>query len=160
MIKSKHFRKDVIIARVIFLAFCALIIALIVWLVSLFTDSKEPTEPIESNSSEYSEDIGSKTESEIESEIETESETESETEPETEPETQLPTETPTKLYIQVTSRSNLNLRKEPNTNCDVFTSLPTGTKAEILEELSGWYKVSYNGYIGYVSAQYVKVVEE
>ena len=152
MIKSKHFRKDVIIARVIFLALCAIIIAGIVWLVSLFTGPKEPANPVESGSSEYTE--------ESESESESESEVESESETETEPESELPTEEPTKLYIKVTSRSNLNLRKEPNTNCDVYTSLPTGTKAEILEELDGWYKVLYKGYTGYVSADYVKVVEE
>ena len=158
MIKSKHFRKDVIIARVIFLVLCALVIAGIVWLISLFTG---PTEgpgpnPSESHSSEYTED------SELESNSDSEPDSEPESEPETntEPESQLPTEEPTKLYIKVTSKSNLNLRKEPSTTSTVLTSLPNGTKVEIIEELDGWFKVSYKGHTGYVSSKYVKVVEE
>ena len=150
MIKSKHFRKDVIIARVIFLALCALIIAGIVWVFSLFKGpSEQPGGP--SSEKESTEDIG---ESDSGSETEPDSETESETDSE------LPTEDPVKTYIQVTSRSNLNLRKEPNTTSQVLTSLPNGTKVEVIEEVDGWYKVSYKGHTGYVSGDYVKVVEE
>ena len=156
MIKSKHFRKDVIIARVIFLALCALIIAGIVWLVSLVFGPKDGPGPnsSESGSSQYTED------SEPDSEPESQPDSEPESEPESEPDTQTPTEEPTKYYIQVTSKSNLNLRKEPNTTSKVLTSLPNGTKVEIIEELDGWYKVSYKGHTGYVSSKYVKVVEE
>ena len=156
MIKSKHFRKDVIIARVIFLALCALVIAGIVWLVSLFTGPTDNpgSNSSESGSSEYSES------SELEGESESDSEPESEPESGTEPESEIPSEEPTKIYIKVTSKSNLNLRKEPSTTSDVLTSLPNGTKVEIIEELDDWFKVSYKGHTGYVSSKYVKVVEE
>jgi uncharacterized protein YgiM (DUF1202 family) len=158
MIKSKHFRKDVIIARVIVLALCALIIAGIVWVVSLFTGpEQQPGGP--SSEKESSEDIG---ESESESDSEPESVTEPDTEPETESETdtELPPEEPESIWVKVTSKSNLNLRKEPNTTALVLTSLPNGTKVEVIEELDGWYKVTYKGHTGYISSKYVRVVEE
>ena len=158
MIKSKHFRKDVIIARVIVLALCALIIAGIVWVVSLFTGpEQQPGGP--SSEKESSEDIG---ESESGSDSEPESVTEPDTEPETESETdtELPPEEPESIWVKVTSKSNLNLRKEPNTTSQVLTSLPNGTKVEVIEELDDWYKVTYKGHTGYINSKYVKVVEE
>ena len=158
MIKSKHFRKDVIIARVIFLALCALVIAAVVWVVSLLTGPGKTPTPPESESSESSE--SSELESESESGSESESESESETESTTEPESETPTDEPTKYYVQVTSTRNLNLRKEPNTTSEVLTSLPTGTKAELLEEIEGWYKINYKGRVGYISSDYAKIVEE
>lgn len=154
MIKHKHFRKDVIMARVIFLAICVLAIAGIVWLVSLFIGPGKNSDTSESNSSEYTGD------SEPESESYSESESESESEIMSGPDTPAPTEEPTKRYIKVTSNKNLNLREEPNTTCAVLTSLPTGTKAELLEELDGWYKIDYKGRVGYVSSDYAVIVEE
>lgn len=162
MIKSKHFRKDVIIARVIFLAVCILLIAGMVWLFSMLTEPKEPQEPTppESNSSELPSETDSEgeTDSETEPESETESESESETESETESENQ--TEEPVKIYVKVISNRNLNLRKEPNTTSDILASLPNGTKLMVVEELDGWFKVKYEDHVGYVSSQYVKIVEE
>lgn len=157
MIKSKHFRKDVIIARVIFLCFCALVIAGIVWVASMVTG---PSQGGSSENSELESNLPS-TEKESESESESESVTEPESETGTEPESETePTEDVVKLYVEVTSKSNLNLRKEPNTNCDVITSLPKGAKAELVEELDGWFKVIYNGHEGYLNSDYVKIVEE
>lgn len=156
MIKSKHFRKDVIIARVIFLILCALIIAGVVWGISKITRSNPQENPSESGNVQETQS------SESESISETESEPESESESETESETQTPpsTEEIPKLYAQVISKSNLNLRKEANTTSAVLISIPNGTKVEIIEEFDGWFKVSYKGHIGYISSSYVKVVEE
>ena len=155
MIKKKHFRKDVIMARVIFLVLCVLTIAGIVWLISLFTGpTKNPDTP--GSSSEYTED----SESESESEGHTKLESESGSEIMSGPDTPAPTEEPITLYIKVTSNNNLNLREEPNTTCTVLTSLPRGTKAELLEVLDGWYKISYNGHVGYVSSDYAEILEE
>lgn len=155
MIKSKHFRKDVITARVIFLCFCVLVIAGVVWLISMFTG---PSQGENDKDSELESTLpSSESESESVTEPESETVTESESESESEPE---PTEDVTKLYVEVTSKNNLNLRKEPNTNCEVIASLPKGAKAELVEELDGWFKVLYNGHEGYVNSNYVKIVEE
>ncbi len=157
MIKSKHFRKDVIIARVIFLCASILLIVGIVWLVSKLDGESNPGEKeSQSNLEENTGTIDSESESESESESASETESQSETESTSESEP----EADTKLYVVITSSKNLNLRTEPNTSCDVITSIPNGGKAEIIEELDGWFKVSYKGHEGYVSADYVKVVEE
>ncbi|OQB20339.1 MAG: Bacterial SH3 domain protein [Firmicutes bacterium ADurb.Bin182] len=55
---------------------------------------------------------------------------------------------------------NVNFRTGPSTSysqvsgCD---KVPRGETVGILEILSGWYKVSYKGYVGYLSASYVKL---
>ena len=165
MKKSKHFRKDVIIARLIFLCLCAILVAGIVWLVSKFTESSNPGDS-EGQSSQQGGLLDSESELESDSESGTEetSEIESETDSETEKDSTNPSESetqaPVKRYVQVTSRSNLNLRAEPNTTSTVLTSLPTGAKAELIEEVNGWYKVSYRGKVGYLKATYAKLVEE
>ena len=169
MIKSKHFRKDVIIARVIFLCLCILLIVGVWWLVSKLTGTSKPgdseSQHSESQNSEYL-DSESERESESESvsELESESESESASELESESESEVESETTTESnplpkYVQVTAR-NLRLRAEPNTNCDTITSLDKGEKAQVLDYVDGWYKVSYKGNEGYLSADHVKAVEE
>ena len=59
-----------------------------------------------------------------------------------------------------TSNKNLNLREQPNTNCTTLNGIGKDVKLEVLETLDGWYKVIYDGKTGYVSADYVKIVEE
>ncbi len=155
MKKSKHLRKDVIIARVIFLGLCVLILAGVVWLVSFIATlfQKPDDEPKESQSSQIEESQPSESEDDsmIDSQLPSESESDSAT---VEP------VDPPKMFVEVTSKSNLNLRKEPNTKSTVLTSLPKGTKVEVIEELDGWYKVTYKKHTGYISADYVKVLEE
>ena len=86
------------------------------------------------------------------------SEVNSETNSETESETESETNTNEKIYVETTAR--IRLREEPNTNCTTLSGIDRGVKLEVLETLEGWYKVSYNGKTGYVSADYVKIVEE
>ena len=51
----------------------------------------------------------------------------------------------------------LNLRSEPNTSSEIYAGIPNGTQLDIYESgTNGWYKVEYNGYIGYVSADFIK----
>ncbi len=53
---------------------------------------------------------------------------------------------------------NLNLRDKPSTSdSNVITQLNNGATVNILEELDGWYKVSYGNNEGYVSKQYLTV---
>jgi len=51
----------------------------------------------------------------------------------------------------------LNVREEPNTNCDVDTQVSNGELLEIVEdEVDGWYKININNLVGYVSAEFVE----
>lgn len=53
----------------------------------------------------------------------------------------------------------LRMRSKPNTGSSILTTLYKGTKVEILSaEENGWYKVSYNGKEGYMSADWLNVV--
>jgi len=47
--------------------------------------------------------------------------------------------------------SSLNVRSGPGSSYAKVSSLPSGTKVEILEETNGWYRIEG----GYVSAQYI-----
>lgn len=53
----------------------------------------------------------------------------------------------------------LRMRSKPSTGSSILTTLYKGTKVEILSaEENGWYKVSYNGKEGYMSADWLNVV--
>ncbi len=151
MKKSKHFRKDVIIARVIFAIICVVIIVLICMGVSALVNSGKEDKNTETTQTESQmeqenliahPDVEVGTESESTTEVETESEGEDET----------------TLYVVPTTE--VRVRKEPNTTSTILHRIPAGTKTIFLEELEGWYKVEYNGEVGYISADYAEVVEE
>lgn len=54
----------------------------------------------------------------------------------------------------------LRLRKDASTNASIIALLSMDDKVEILEEKNGWYKVIAGDKEGYVSADYIKVLEE
>ena len=164
MKKSKHFRKDVIIARVIAGALVILLIVLVVLGVSLLAKSSsggkdtENTQNTQStqNTQEEVPDVDFSTEPEVEPETMPEPESESETESESESQSEQPSDET--AYVATTSQ--VRLRKEPNTECVTISLLEMGVKLEVVERLDGWYKVIYDGQEGYVSADYVESVEE
>ncbi|HHU62768.1 MAG TPA: SH3 domain-containing protein [Clostridiales bacterium] len=52
--------------------------------------------------------------------------------------------------------SSLNIRKGPGTSYAVLTTLPKGTKVDILSKANGWYKVRLSdGRIGYAVENYI-----
>lgn len=58
----------------------------------------------------------------------------------------------------IVTGDGLRLREKPNTSSEVLTTLHTGTCVAVLEDAQdGWYKVSYQGQTGYLSAEYVEV---
>ena len=143
MKRSKHFRKDVIIARVIFAILCIAIGVLIWFGVNALKNSLGNSQPQET---------------ETQQEITTEAPSVEETESieETEPETEVVVEI---IYYAKTTAS-VRMREEPNTNCGVILSVPANTKTDLIEEVDGWYKVSYNGREGYIRADYIEIIEE
>lgn len=148
MRKSKHFRKDVIIARIIAAIILIILIVIIHSLISvLFKPSKNTDRDTQQIESEYNEnedksnnDIENNPSISIDSESEEPSDSESE-----------------EIYVITTA--NVKLRQGPGTNYEVIGYINKDEKAILLEELSGWYKVSYNGEEGYISADYSEILE-
>ena len=137
---KKSHRKDVIIARVIFAVVLLLLIALIVGAVIMIRGHMAEKSAQESqgvivteNSQEQQPVVDTQT---SEPEITTE-------------DTQAPNP-----VVQTTT--GVNLRKEPNTECEVLTVLDQGTMLELIGEEDGWAVVDYQGQIGYVKSEYVQ----
>lgn len=51
----------------------------------------------------------------------------------------------------------LRLRSQANTNSSILTLAPRNSVVTLLEELDGWYKVSYGDQVGYMSADWLNV---
>ncbi|MBU3182146.1 SH3 domain-containing protein [Clostridium psychrophilum] len=62
-----------------------------------------------------------------------------------------------KTQYGVTTGSNLSVRSGAGTNYAILGSMKIGTKVIITGKTNNFYKVTYNGKIAYVSAQYVKI---
>lgn len=52
---------------------------------------------------------------------------------------------------------SLRLRSQANTNSTTITCAPRNSVVTLLEELDGWYKVSYGDQVGYMSADWLNV---
>uniref|UniRef100_UPI004057BB57 N-acetylmuramoyl-L-alanine amidase n=1 Tax=Agathobacter sp. TaxID=2021311 RepID=UPI004057BB57 len=131
MKRSKHFRKDVVIARVIFTAICAMILALVISGITALLKNREDKDTDDSEKGSFiSESILPGTQQESEANAETE------------------------RYVVTAVR--VKLRTEPNTDCEVIATLEAGERMVLAEELSGWYKVHYQDTEGFVSADYAK----
>ena len=60
-----------------------------------------------------------------------------------------------------TQKDDLNMRKEPNTNSEVLDKIPNGTQLDIYScDVNGWYQVIFNNKKGFVSAEYIKEIED
>lgn len=76
------------------------------------------------------------------------------------------TENPEKPPVSVNKQgivkvnSTLNMRSGPGSNYNVIGTLRNNDKVEIIKEVNGWYEIKFNGKSGYVSSQYVSMVEE
>ena len=140
MRKSKHFRKDVILARIIFAVLCIVIIVLITMGVSALkkTLNAGNTEEAEPQTQQY--DIP---------EFE-----------DTEEVTEVLEEVIEEIVVYAKTTAKVNMRVEPNTNCEVLASVPAATKTLLVEEVDGWYKVVYNEKEGYIREDYIELVEE
>ncbi|WP_373899264.1 N-acetylmuramoyl-L-alanine amidase [Haloimpatiens sp. FM7315] len=59
----------------------------------------------------------------------------------------------------VTAKSGLRVRKAPDTNSKILTTLSHGNKIKIYKDCgNGWYDVYYGTHGGYVSKDYIKLV--
>ena len=68
-------------------------------------------------------------------------------------------ETPAMQFGKVvTSGSNLNMRSGPSTNHGIVHSIPNGRIMRVYEKNNGWYRVSYDGHTGWVSGEFVTLL--
>ena len=68
------------------------------------------------------------------------------------------TDSTIKEKVYGTTTANLNMRSSASTSSSIIATIPKGTKVEIIDKTSStWYKVSYNGKLGYVSSQYLNL---
>lgn len=58
-----------------------------------------------------------------------------------------------------TTTTDVNFRSGAGTSYSVISTLPTGATVVVEEQVGGWYKVVYNGTVGYVSGDYLKVTQ-
>lgn len=75
-----------------------------------------------------------------------------------------PSPTPTPAPAPVTGGfkgavigTGVRMRSQPNTNSSVLGYYSNGVNMTVLGSVDGWYKVSYNGKTGYVSASYMRI---
>ena len=65
------------------------------------------------------------------------------------------------VAVGATTGSDLRMRSEASTSSSIVTMLDKGVAVAILDDtLDGWYKVAYNGSIGYVSADFLVVDQD
>lgn len=159
MKKSKHFRKDVIMARVIAAVILVVLIALIVFVGSLFT-KPSADENKDSQNTEHTQNVNPGNQDTENENIETEDTESLGTEGQNTEEQGEETDTNVENKTYVETTAPVRHRKETSTDSEVLALIDKGTKLEVLETVDGWYKVSYNGKDGYVSADFARVVEE
>lgn len=158
MKKSKHFRKDVILARIIAAGILIALISLLVFAGSLLSKSIDKGNDGQNTQNSQSVNPGPQdSEEDTESNSESETGTEEESEVEKESESESESSSENALYVKTTTQ--VKLRAEANTNCATLDRIDGGTVLLVDEVLDGWYKVTHNGKTGYVSADYAKVVE-
>lgn len=56
--------------------------------------------------------------------------------------------------------STVNLRSKDSTDSDILDKLSPGTTVLVIEEGSSWHKVNYNGTVGYITADYLRVYDD
>lgn len=62
-----------------------------------------------------------------------------------------------KIY---TTTANLNLRSTNSTSGNILLTIPKGKEVTYISQSNNWYKVNYNGKIGWVSATYIKITSK
>lgn len=63
------------------------------------------------------------------------------------------------LDVAVVNAGELNVRREPNTNCSVVAKVRSGQQLPVLASDADWVQVSVGGREGYVAAEYVSLEE-
>lgn len=63
--------------------------------------------------------------------------------------------------VKARCKSNLNLRESPKKEGKLISTIPNNTVIDVVAKIrNGWYKVSFNGTLGYVSGEYITMLSE
>ncbi|ABP66666.1 NLP/P60 protein [Caldicellulosiruptor saccharolyticus DSM 8903] len=54
----------------------------------------------------------------------------------------------------------VNIRNSPSTSSKVLGVFPKGFKAQVLSSTGGWVKISFDGVVGYVKSDYIKLTKD
>lgn len=65
----------------------------------------------------------------------------------------------TRMGIIITENDALNVRQSPSTESTKIGTVDKGSTVIIRSEVDGWYEIEFNGNSGYVSGEYVQIVE-
>ena len=68
--------------------------------------------------------------------------------------------TPAFALTGTVNDNGVRLREEASTSSTVLKSLSNGTNVEIMDTLTDWYKVSYNGKTGFIASDYVTIKDD
>ncbi|GGF31064.1 hypothetical protein GCM10010954_32790 [Halobacillus andaensis] len=60
--------------------------------------------------------------------------------------------------VVVQSGANLNLRSGPSTDDSILTPIPNGSKIDVIGTNGSWYEVQYDGETGWVSGEFLKLL--
>lgn len=77
-----------------------------------------------------------------------------------------PTPAPTTVKVKIATvdeiSGKLNIRSEPNTDCEILETALAGDRFEVLTENCqvGWHEIAYKGGKAYISSDFVTVAEE
>lgn len=61
------------------------------------------------------------------------------------------------IYVMITAKSGLNVRETASASSNKLGALKYGTVVQVISENGNWYKINYNGKIGYIYKDYTKV---
>ena len=65
------------------------------------------------------------------------------------------------VAVGATTGSSLRMRAEASTSASIVTTLDKGVAVAVLDDtLDGWYKVAFNGSIGFVSADFMVIDQD
>ena len=133
------------------------LLCIVIAIVGSMGSKKEPNNTMDENVSQTDEISETETESKSEVESETESETESSTEAESESETEDEEDEYINFAIADVD-SYVNVRTEPNTDCQIVGKMYDGAVAQILETVGEgddqWFRITSGNVEGYIKAKY------
>ena len=55
------------------------------------------------------------------------------------------------------NENNIRMRKEPNTTSAIITNLYKNDEVEVLEKTGDWYKIKYEGKVGYMRSDLIDI---
>lgn len=134
------YRKDVLIARIVFVLLIALVIGIAVSVASRISASKQ-------NQQQVAEVVEETERNEIVTVDDSEFAV-------------VVTESEEEEVVFVKTTAEVNFRKDPSTDGEFISLIPRGSEVELLGEDGGWSKVLYNETTGYVNSNYVEKMEK